>query len=135
MFYIRLKIADNELLFITGESDYDIAINKLREKYDIQLICVTFGKEGSRAYYKNSAIKALPFLHENTIETTGAGDTFTGCILNYILEKGLENLSDDELKQMLIFANAGASLITTKRGAIKVMPDENEIKTLIASKN
>jgi hypothetical protein len=32
---------------------------------------------------------------------------------------------------MLQFANAAASLITTKKGALRVMPEEKEIKELI----
>ena len=35
------------------------------------------------------------------------------------------------LDEMLTFANAAASLITTRKGALRVMPEEGEIKTLI----
>ena len=66
-----------------------------------------------------------------TIETTGAGDTFFGSVLNYILEKGLENLTEENLTEMLDFANAAAALITTRKGALKVMPSLEEIKDLI----
>ena len=122
-----LKIADNELEFFTKEKDYDKAVSMLREEYNIPFICVTLGKEGSRAYYKDKRVCAAPFLQEKTIETTGAGDTFTGCMLNYILEKGLDGLTEEGLKEMLTFANAGAALITTRRGALKVMPEKEEI--------
>ena len=47
-----LKIADNELQFFTGEEDFDQAVSILQENYKIPLICVTLGKDGSRAYYK-----------------------------------------------------------------------------------
>ena len=128
-----LKISDNELTFMTGETDYDKGALILKEKYQIPLICVTLGKDGSRAYYKDMVVTASPFLQENTIETTGAGDTFTGCMLNTILEKGLDQLTEEDLAQMLRFANAGASLITTKRGALKVMPEKEEIEALMNS--
>lgn len=127
-----LKISDNELVFITGEEDYDKGIAVLLEKYKIPLICLTLGKDGSRAYYKGMRVCAEPFLQESTIETTGAGDTFTGCMLNFILDKGLDNLTKEDLKEMLTFANAGASLITTRRGALKVMPEKKDILELIA---
>ena len=61
-------------------------------------------------------VEAAPFLQENTIETTGAGDTFCACVLHYILEHGLTNLTKDDLKEMLTFANAAASIITTRKG-------------------
>ena len=52
-------------------------------------------------------------------------------MLNYILEHGLEHLTEDNLKEMLTFANAGASIITTKKGALKVMPEREEIQEMI----
>ncbi|MCD8169553.1 MAG: carbohydrate kinase [Clostridiales bacterium] len=126
-----LKISDNELIFMTGETDYDKGAFILQEKYKIPLVCVTLGKEGSRAYYKGMKIIGKPFVQENTIETTGAGDTFTGCMLDMVLEKGLDCLTEGDIRWMLLFANAGASLVTTKRGALKVMPDREEIEELL----
>ena len=76
-------------------------------------------------------MEAAPFLQKETIETTGAGDTFGGCVLNYILAHGLTQLTEENLKEMLLFANAGASIITTRKGALKVMPTEQEILELM----
>ena len=126
-----LKISDNELTFMTGEKDYDKGAVLLQQKYQIPLVCVTLGKDGSRAYYKGLTIKAEPFLQKNTIETTGAGDTFTGCMLNTVLDKGLDNLTGEDIGGMLRFANAGAALITTKRGALRVMLEKDEIESLL----
>ena len=126
-----LKISDNELTFMTGEKDYDKGAVLLQQKYQIPLVCVTLGKDGSRAYYKGLTIKAEPFLQKNTIETTGAGDTFTGCMLNTVLDKGLDNLTGEDIRGMLRFANAGAALITKKRGALRVMPEKEEIEALL----
>ncbi len=80
-----LKISDNEIRWFTGEEDFDAGIRKLREQYDIPLIVLSMGKEGSRAYYKDLRVEVAPFLQENTIETTGAGDTFGACCLHYVL--------------------------------------------------
>lgn len=126
-----LKISDNEMEFMTGTSDYTKGVEMLREQFDIPLICVTLGKEGSRAYYRDMIVEAAPFVREDTIETTGAGDTFEACTLNYILEHGLEDLTEENLKEMLTFANAGASIITTRKGALKVMPKKEEIEKVI----
>ena len=126
-----LKISDNEMEFMTGTTDYNKGVEMLREQFDIPLICVTLGKEGSRAFYKDMIVEAAPFVREDTIETTGAGDTFEACTLNYILEHGLEDLTEENLKEMLTFANAGASIITTRKGALKVMPEKEEIEKVI----
>ena len=128
-----LKISDNEMEFMTGTTDYTAGVAKLRETYSIPLILVTLGKEGSRAYYKDCMVEAAPFLQENTIETTGAGDTFCASILNYILEHGLNSLSAEQLKEMLTFANAAASLITTRKGALRVMPSKKEVEDFMRS--
>ena len=127
-----VKISDNEVVFMTGEEDYEKAAQILKEQYQIPLLFVTLGRDGSRVYYKDMRVEAAGFIQEHTIETTGAGDTFTGCVLSKILERGgIEGLTETELKEMLTFANAGASLITTRRGALKVMPERVEIEELI----
>lgn len=130
-----LKISDNELEFMTGTKDYTEGVAILRESYSIALIFVTMGRDGSRAYYKDMVVEAKPFLQKNTVETTGAGDTFEGCALNYILEHGLAELSEAELRELLIFANAAASIITTRKGALKVMPKEEEIRKLVEERS
>ena len=127
-----LKISDNEITFMTGTEDYDEAVKILRKDHDIPLILVTLGKAGSRAYYKDMMVECPPFLQEHTIETTGAGDTFCASAMNYVLEHGLENLTKENLKELLTFANAGASLITTRKGALSVMPEKEEILALMS---
>ena len=128
-----VKISDNEVVFMTGEEDYEKAAQILLETYKIPLMFVTLGRDGSRAYYKGLRVEVPGFIQENTIETTGAGDTFTGCVLSKILENGgIEDLTEAQLEDMLVFANAGASLITTRRGALKVMPEMDEILALAA---
>lgn len=111
--------------------DYDEGIRIIRERFQIPLVCLTLGKEGSRAYYKDMRVEVPGFVQENVVDTTGAGDTFCGSVLNYVLEHGLEELSEEDLKEMLTFANAAASLITTKKGAIRSMPEKEEIEKLI----
>lgn len=91
------------------------------------------GKEGSRAYYKGRMVEAAPFLREDTVETTGAGDTFCGCVLHYLLEHDFENLEEEGLREMLVFANCAASLVTAKKGALRVMPSKEEVNDNIAA--
>ncbi len=131
-----LKISDNEIQWLTGEEDFDAGVRKIREKYPITLILVSMGRDGSRAYYRwgtpgQVRVEVAPYLQKTTIETTGAGDTFCGCVLHYILEHGLEELDAEKLTAMLKFANAAASVITTRKGALRVMPDREEIDRLM----
>ena len=130
-----LKISDNEVEFLFGTTDYDLGAKLLKEKYNIPLILITLGPDGSRAYYKDMRVEVAPFLQDNTIETTGAGDTFCASSLNYVLEHGLDHLTEENLKELITFANAAASLITTKKGALKVMPEKEEVLAFIASRS
>ena len=125
-----LKISDNEIQFVSGKEDYDEGIQYLIDKYNIPLILLTMGADGSRAYYKGQKVEQAGF-EVDTIETTGAGDTFCGSALNYILEHDLQNLSETELAEMLKISNAAAALVTTKKGALKSMPEKEEINYLI----
>ena len=170
-----LKISDNEITFITGMQDYDHAARSLRDQFHTKLICVTLGEQGSRAYYEDQLVCAEPYPAEEAVDTTGAGDTFTGSMLNFLLERAdqdaqrqvgvkrligdtdeerrmrrsveekaasapeergsaagdmLKDLTGPELSLMLKRANAAASLIVRRRGALRMMPEVEEITAL-----
>ncbi len=129
-----LKISDNEIQWFTGEEDFDAGIAKLRAEYDIPLIMLSLGRDGSRAYYKDIRVEAAPFIQDATIETTGAGDTFGGCCLHHVLKYGLDNLDEEKLTEMLTFANAAASIVTTRKGALRVMPEVEEVTAFAAQR-
>jgi fructokinase len=122
-----LKISDNEIQWLTGKEDFTEGVAAIRAKYDIPLILVSMGKDGSRAYYKGQMVEVAPFLRTDTIETTGAGDTFCACVLHYLLEHDLESLTEADLMEMLRFANCAASIVTTRKGALRVMPEASEV--------
>lgn len=125
-----LKISDNEVQFVSGKEDYDEGIAYLQETYNIPLILLTMGRDGSRAYYKGMCVER-PGFSVKAIETTGAGDTFCGSSLNYLVDHDFENLTEEQLGEMLTFANAAAALVTTKKGAIKAMPVKEEVLEMI----
>ena len=125
-----LKISDNEIQWLSGKEDYDEGIAWLRSQFDIPLIFLTLGKDGSRAYCGDVRTQQAGF-KLNTIETTGAGDTFFGSVLHQILEKGFRPYTKEELDEMLRFANAAAALVTTRRGALRVMPSAEEIAVVL----
>lgn len=129
-----LKISDNEIQWLTGEEDYDRGVEKIRSQYDIPLILVSMGKCGSKAYYEDMIVEAPPYLMPDTIETTGAGDTFCACVLHYVLLHGLGGLTKSNIAEMLSFANGAAALVTTRKGALKVMPERAEIEKLISER-
>ena len=128
-----LKIADNEIEFMTGETDFDKGAAILQERYpNIKILNITAGADGSYSYSCGHRVFVPSFKLGGTIETTGAGDTFCASVLNFVLENGVENLSADQLTRMLRFANAAAYLVTTKKGAIRSMPEKAEVEAILA---
>lgn len=127
-----LKISDNEIEFMTGETDIDVGVGKLLQRHPIPLVLATMGPGGSKAFFRGQTVFAPPKLTEKTIETTGAGDTFGGCALHFVLKYGLDGLNEDRLHEMLTFANAAASLVTTRKGALCVMPTPEEVRDYMA---
>ena len=127
-----LKIADNELEFMTGETDFDKGAAILKEKYpNIRILNVTAGPTGSYSYYGSERVFVPAINRPDTIETTGAGDTFCACVLNFVLDHGAENLTTDDLTAMLRFANTAAYLVTTRKGAIRSMPERVDVEKLL----
>ncbi|MBQ1520443.1 MAG: carbohydrate kinase [Clostridia bacterium] len=127
-----LKIADNELEFMTGETDFDKGAAILKELYpNIKILNVTAGPDGSYCYYGSARVFVPAFKLGGTIETTGAGDTFCASVLGDVLDNGVEGRSEESLTQMLRFANAAAYLVTTKRGAIRSMPERGAVLELL----
>ena len=129
-----LKVAEEELSFLTTEEDLEAGAAKLRRDFpSIRLLLVTKGKEGSTAFWREHQVSRPGFPVE-AIDTTGAGDTFCGCCLHHILEWGLENLDEARLGEMLSFAYAAAGLVTTRKGALRSMPEEAEVRRLLANR-
>ncbi len=129
-----LKISDNEIRWFTGKESYDEGMAALLREYPgIRLLCLSMGPDGSRAVLDGRTAEAPAFLVEDPADTTGAGDTFCGGVLTYVLQYGLEKLGG-HLGEMLSFANAAASLVTMHKGALRVMPRPEEIRARMKSR-
>lgn len=126
-----LKIEDEELKFLTDCYEIEKAVEILKSKYDIKLILVTEGSKGSTAYYKDLVIKQDAYLQKNTIDTTGAGDTYCGSCLGYLIDNSIDELNEVKIKEMISFASAAASIVTTRKGAICSMPHPTEVEDLM----
>ncbi|HAH61481.1 MAG TPA: carbohydrate kinase [Treponema sp.] len=128
-----LKISDDELSFVTGCAVVEDSVNVLRKISPARLILVTMGKKGSQAFCNGVHVEKKTFSSLRPVDTTGAGDTFCGCALDFVLDHDLDNLESGELADMLLFANAAASIVTTRKGALRVMPERSEIESLLDS--
>ena len=126
------KISDDELLFLTGKTDFDEGAAQLMAQYpNIRMVNITAGAQGSISYCQGMRVFEPGVSLGGVIETTGAGDTFCACVLNYLLEHDLNHLTEQDLSRMLRFANAAAYLVTTRRGAIRSMPEPKQVQALL----
>lgn len=129
-----LKISEEELELMTGIADIDEGVKILWGKHpNIKLFNVTAGGAGSYSFYKDMKAFQPGFKLGGTIETTGAGDTFGGAVLDYVLEHDIDALTEDNLNEMLRFANAAAYLVTTRKGALRSMPEKEQIDEILAN--
>lgn len=129
-----LKISDNEVEFYTGGSDLEHGAETIMQRHPgIRMLNLTMGSGGSTCFYSGRRVFVPAFPNSGTVDTTGAGDTFGGCILAFLCDNGLDRLTDRQIREMLTFANAAASIVTARKGALRVMPAKLEIEALLAS--
>lgn len=119
-----LKLSDDELLWLTGESLFDKAVEKLRD-YPAELKVVTQGSQGCRVFTTEYHFSVSAYLVDS-IDTTGAGDAFMAGLLAAINQYGMANTKDNLMK-IISQATACGALATTKKGAISAAPTSQEL--------
>lgn len=120
-----VKVASDELVLLTGESDYLSGAKQLLEG-GARFAFVTLGDQG--CFYASATGESgfVPAYVVDTVDTTGAGDTFIGVVLSRLVD--CDFCPDaSELRNIVAFANAAGAINTTKRGAISAMPSYEEI--------
>ena len=123
-----LKIADNEIEWLLGTKDYEEGARRLlNENASLKGVAVTLGGDGSFLMTREETVFAPTFNEIEPVEKTGAGDTFFGTFLLSVLENELSIPCGKDAFYALRRANAAATLITTKKGALKVMPERVEV--------
>lgn len=126
-----LKVSEEELIFLTLEQDINKGVDKLR-KYNIPLIIVSLGSNGSMIYTKDGH-KHVPTIKVKAVDTTGAGDAFVAGILSRLNEfqGDLNEISIDEAIDIVTFASIVGALTTTKKGAMNAIPTVEEVKRVL----
>jgi fructokinase len=129
-----LKVSDDELTFITKkDNEYD-AINYLFN-LGIKYLIITRGKDGVTFIDKNRTLHQDGF-KVKVKDTTGAGDSWIGAFLAQIADvDNLDDYSDDQILEILNYANAAAAITTTNIGAISALPSASEVDSFIKKHN
>jgi fructokinase len=126
-----IKISEEELFFLTGKDDLDLAVEQLWHK-NLRMMVVTLGKRGCR-YYTPRLKGEVPGFAVKAVDTTGAGDGFVAGLIRGLL-KHPEAWEDEEaIRQVCRFANAVGALTTTQRGAIPALPTQQQVHDYLKS--
>ncbi|MDV2884169.1 aminoimidazole riboside kinase [Alkalihalophilus pseudofirmus] len=126
-----VKISDEELTFLTGETELEAGIKKL-SKYNIPVLLVTYGSKGSYVHVDNETIH-VPAMKVETVDTTGAGDAFVSGILYQLSERNtaLGEIALDQWKEIVEFASVSGALAASTRGAMTALPTLDEVKATL----
>ena len=124
-----LKISDEELPLLADTDDPERWTKLLSDRYGIPLILLTLGAKG--AYYRFGDCTGLcEGVKVKVVDTNGAGDTFFGAFLSGMARLGKykpSELTEDEIHELVTFANKAASITTSRSGAIPAMPTLDEV--------
>jgi fructokinase len=125
-----LKVSEEELEFLTGEKELEKGAEELKSEYNIPVIFITCGSEGS--YYFKDQLGFVEAFKVDAVDTTGAGDAFMSGVL-YTFNQNelkLEDVDDDFLEKTLKFANYSGSLAASASGAMAALPTLEEVNKL-----
>lgn len=109
-----VKVNQDELLLISvlmgmGTNDAAVIARKLMDEFDLKLVCITRGENGSLLISENRSVEHSGFKIK-VADSIGAGDAFTACLAHYYLSgRTLEEISER--------ANRIGSWIATQVGA------------------
>ena len=116
-----LIINETEGNALTNETDEKLIGQHLVKKYPDLQVVLTLGEDGSVYFYKDEVIhqNAYPI---KALDTTGAGDTFTGYFLAILLK-------EKDVKLALQLASVASSIAVTIKGAANSIPNLNQVMT------
>lgn len=128
-----VKLSEDELGFITGCDTPEKGAEWLFEQ-GVKLMLYTLGSKGAYAFTPNT-MAFSPAYKVKAVDTTGAGDGFTGAFLYKLNELGahvdsLGSLSTETLAECLDFSNRFCAVSVTKKGAIASYPDAEEMREI-----
>lgn len=124
------KLSDEELFLLTKEKDITTGVNKLHE-LGVKVVTITLGSKGTYLSVggQNEIIQSIEI---KQVDSTGAGDAFVGAVLKQVSDiANKQNISFEEWKDIILFANKVGAITCTNYGAISSMPILSEVRNLV----
>ena len=127
-----VKVNQIELALLTGREELESG-SQILLSHGPKLCVVTLGAEGS--YFHNGQDGAfISGFEVDTVDATGCGDAFVAGLLTHLLETGqrLADLSLDQIKDALRFANAVGALTALTQGVIPALPNSTQVEEFLS---
>ena len=121
------KLSDEELFLLTNEKDITSGVKKLHE-LGVKVVTITLGVNGTYISV-NGENEIVPSIKIKQVDSTGAGDAFVGAVLKQVSDiEDKQNITFEEWKNIIAFANKVGAITCTNYGAIASMPTLSEVK-------
>lgn len=114
------KVSDEEAMMVTGNITVEDAARTLLQQTNA-VFAITLGKEGTMLGMNNTTV-IIPSIAVKPIDTTGAGDAFTGAVLYQLSDKKLseiKSITADEWKNIIHNANKAGARTCEYMGAME----------------
>jgi fructokinase len=123
-----VKLSMEEALLLANETDL-LSAAEILLRYGPSLILITDGENGSYIVKEKILIHVKGYFVDKVVDTTGAGDTFFGSFIGYLLSKGLNfnSLSIKDIEKGMNYANCAASICIKRYGAMNSIPNMSEV--------
>ena len=109
---------------LTGHEDLGRALGAIGREFGASLVCATLGRDGSLTWCNGREIRTAGF-QVDCVDSTGAGDVFRGAFA-----AGCLRAPDDDIEEVLIYANAVAALNCRALGSRGALPSPEEVDQL-----
>lgn len=133
-----IKLCAEELAFVCCGQGHENVLDRLWQA-GVKLVLVTDGGKPLRYFMPNSQGSIAP-PQVTTVDSTAAGDAFTGGLLYALAasgrcHQGLAALISDraERERLLRFASACGAFAVTRKGAFTSLPTQDQLQPLLAN--
>lgn len=124
-----VKLNDREALIVSellfGETlKQENFVNRISQDYDLSIVCITHGKNGSSIYY-NGKLEKIPGINGPVADTVGGGDSYSaGFLFSYLCGTSIYEAAE--------FAEIVGNFVVSQSGAVPKYPKwlEKEIENL-----
>ena len=104
---------------ITGHNEPKRILKSMIEMFPCVKIVLTLGKEGA-IYTDGENVYHQPIFKVKAVDTTAAGDTFTGYFLTGMME-------GKDIAEVLKISAKASSIAVTRKGAVQSIPIKDEV--------